>query len=138
MPMPYPYDSWCGGYSIVNGKDSRSNTSYMWGGILAATLIRISSEFDSALSTTAGIQEANDDLPVEGGAIFIPPVTHDVSSAVVPSDNVFIFGIPKASIVRAAAGTNINVFALPSGASGVTIRDLIIDGQKALNPLFED
>jgi len=33
MAMPYPYDSWCGGYDIINGRDARSNFAYMWGDI---------------------------------------------------------------------------------------------------------
>jgi len=29
MALPTPYDSWCGGYDIVNGKDARSNFNTM-------------------------------------------------------------------------------------------------------------
>lgn len=61
MSMPTPYDSWSGGYSIVNGRDSRSDTSYMYGRVLASTNWRISSEFtsrmdgsDVTLQATAG------------------------------------------------------------------------------------
>lgn len=105
MPMPTPYDSWSGGYDIVNGRDARSDTTYMFGGVLAGTGIRISSEFDSSDSNTAGIQEAIDDLPAAGGTVLIPPGTHEISFLIlVDKSNVHLVGVGDSSIVKIADG----------------------------------
>jgi len=134
MPLPYPYDSWSGGYSIVNGRDSRSDTSYMFGRILAATLIRVSSEFNSPLSTTYGLQEAVDDLPATGGEVFVPPGTSLASvSIVVNKPDVHITGAGGASIIRLADGSNVDVFTFTAAALRFELDHVAIDGNLAGN-----
>lgn len=63
--------------------------------------IRISTEFDSASSLTAGIQEALDALPATGGTIFVPtgdyPMTDQVARAI---DNVCIMGVGVGTKIR--------------------------------------
>lgn len=106
MPLlPTRTDSWQAGYLRVDGKDLRSNTAYMWGHILAATEIRISTEFDSASSTTAGIQEAIDDLPAAGGMVFIPAGTHDVENIVLAT-GVTIMGAGESTVLRLSDARN--------------------------------
>jgi len=134
MPQPTPYDSWCGGYDVINGRDVRSNTTYMWGRILAATEIRISSEFDDGTSTTAGIQEAIDDLPAAGGKIFIPPGTHTTSTTIKVNKPCLIEGAGvEITIVYLDDNSNVDVFTLSADQTDVVIRGLTIDGNYANN-----
>ncbi len=124
--VPTMTEGWQSGHISVDGKDLRSNTTYMWGGILASTEIRISTEFDSADSMTSGIQEAIDDLPATGGTVLIPAGTHEISYHIlVGTDSVKLVGVGSSSIIRIADGRNSTLTALALAAQADIV---VLDG----------
>lgn len=97
--------------------------------------VRISKDFDTvaAASTTAGIQEAIDDLPAAGGMVFIPSGTHSISTTINVNKPCIITGTVNSTIIYLADTSNVDVFTLPADQIDVTIRDLKIDGNLANN-----
>lgn len=84
--------------------------------------------------TSAGIQQAIDNLPVIGGLVFIPTGTYSITSSVVLRDNIVLQGCGWANTILRASGGGLTSTALlkttiSSGTtySGIYIRDLAVD-----------
>jgi parallel beta-helix repeat protein len=96
--------------------------------------IRVSTDFITVASTTQGIQEALDDLPPDGGTVFIPRGIYEVSTTINVPNYATIIGQGRSTVVKAAGGTNIDVFTLIADIHDVIIRDLVVNGQADNNP----
>jgi len=84
---------------------TRLDLKYMPGQVLGPTEFRISQEFDTPGSHTAGIQEAIDDLPITGGTVIIPNRTQEVDYYInVNKDNVTLLGGGDGSVIKLANG----------------------------------
>lgn len=109
----------------------RQHFTYMPGQVMASTEVRISQEFDTPDSTTAGIQEAIDDLPATGGAVVIPIGTHTISTTItIDKDNVTIYGFGCSSIIYLDDASNCNMIDVQSQAEFEMFM-LHLDGNKA-------
>ncbi len=100
------------------------------------TEVRISIGFDTvaAASTTDGIQEALDDLPADGGAVFIPPGNYTISTTInVTKPDTKIFGAGNASHLDLANSVNDDMFEIAATAVRCEISDFSMDGNLANN-----
>ncbi len=107
--------------------------TYTPGKVIGSTEIRISQEFDGpeAASTTAGIQEALDDLPVWGGAVLIPAGVHIISSTIIIDKNdVKIYGMDTSSMIYLDDGSDCDMIDL-QGQRNIEISHLALVGNKA-------
>ncbi len=107
-----------------------------WSTIFSDMQYRISDDFRNATTTTDGIQEAIDDLPPDGGVVFIPRGVHEVSATItIANPDVKIMGSGNASVVRLAGGSNVDVFALTIAAARAEMCGFAIDGAMEVNAL---
>ncbi|HET9283175.1 MAG TPA: glycosyl hydrolase family 28-related protein [Candidatus Angelobacter sp.] len=86
--------------------------------------------------TFTTIQAAINDLPSNGGAVYVPAGTYVISSSITIPSNVTLYGAGPATIIQLANGVNsqyaiTNTHAATTGDTNIVIRDLIIDGNKA-------
>lgn len=89
--------------------------------------VRYSTNFDSSTSTTAGIQEAINDLPVTGGKVIVPSGTHSTSQYIYMKNNVTLEGYGSGTIIETGNSSAIKIDG-DSHNENITIRDLRIDG----------
>jgi len=105
------------------------NIFYIWNGaswdFLNIPEIRVSTAFD-IVSTTAGIQEAIDDLPVTGGVVFVPPGTHTITTTITMAQYVTLYGqgVESTKIVLSGA-TSVNMLVLDDNTE---VRGIWFDG----------
>jgi len=85
---------------------------------------------DGSADDTENIQAAIDAMPAGGGALFFPRGTWKVSSNLIITKNVRVFGEGAASIVKASGTSLTAVFEMNSGAARTSISDLQIQGSK--------
>lgn len=84
-------------------------------------------------ATGAGIQAALNALPAQGGEVYIPEGTYNLSAVLtIPQNNVTLRGAGRGTILFLSDGANSNVISATT-KSGLTIKDLYINGNDAGN-----
>lgn len=64
--------------------------------------VRNAAEFNSVSSMTGGIQEAIDDLPAEGGVVYVPPGTFTLKSWINLKSNMILRGAGAGTVLKVA------------------------------------
>ena len=88
---------------------------------------------DGAADDTGALIGTIERVPASGGLVYLPRGTYRVTSPIaVARTNVWVFGSgPDATVIRLGDGVNADVLAIR--ASGCTVSNLTIDGNKAHN-----